>query len=206
MQRGLSKYWPWRVAAVLAVTAALSCGTGIRDGEGEVYVSKTVDYPGDTLVLGEATLELGIGCVEAPALITLRRFPTIGHSGAVSPVFEIQVPTPDTVKRDPKISIATSPDVAGNSASVIGFLVPGVKDEQWVPDSPTTKLPCSSGVVCGPVQSGGFENPGSGILPTTKMDFAIVQKCGDIGECGLLQACNSSACQACMTSGQCNYP
>jgi hypothetical protein len=194
------------VAAVLAVTTALSCGTGIRDGEGEVYVSKTVDYPGDTLVLGEATLELGIGCVEAPALVTLRRFPTIGHSGAVSPVFEIQVPTTDTVKRDPKISIATSPAVADNSASVIGFLVPGAKDEQWVPDSPTMKLPCLPGVVCGPVQSGGFQNPGSGISPTTKMDFAIVQQCGGIEDCGLYQGCSSNACQACATNSPCNYP
>ena len=209
MQRGLSKYWPWRATAVLAESTALSCGTGIRDGDGYVYMSKTIDFPGDTLVLREATVAIPEASLLGPTLITLRRFSTLDHSGAVSPVFEIQVPTDDAFQIDPWIEISTSQDVAGKAASVIGFLDPGVPGEQWVPDSNSSTTPCTSPppVVCGPVQRGGFRTPGGGYADTfraCKSAYAIVTKCASPATCPIGQTCTSTACQACNASGPCN--
>jgi len=208
MQRGLSTYWPWRVAAVLAVTTAISCGTGIRTVEEEVTVSRTIDQDGYDLNLGEATLNVWKDCLDAPTLITMRRNHTFEHHlGAVGPVFEIEIPTFDTFKQDPRIVIETSPEIASNGASVIGFLVPGVDIEQWVPDSTMADPPCpdSAPNICGPVQILGFPKPPpTALSPASRLEFAIVKKCGRIEDCGLNQACNSGACQACPTSGQCN--
>lgn len=206
MQRGLSTYWPWRVTAVLAVTTALSCGTGIRTVEGEAETSRTIDQEGFDLKLGEATLNVCQNCLAAPALITLRRFHTYQHHlGAVGPVFEIELPTPDTFKQDPRIVIETSTAIANNDSFVIGFLVPGGTHEQWVPDSPAASLACSAPEVCGPVQILGFTKPGGGTAsPTNRLEFAIVKKCGSISDCGPLQACNSGACQECATPSDCN--
>jgi hypothetical protein len=209
MQRGLSTKWPWRVTAVLAVAMVLSCGTGIRDGEGDLYVRKTVGPAGGQLVLGEATVDVWQDCLASPTPITLRRYATIDHSGAVGPVFEIQVPTPDTFKNDPRIGITTSAVVADNSASKIGFLVPGVANEQWVPDSKPASPPCFPPVVCGPVQILEFTNPGGTndpALTTTRLQFAIVTQCQSTGNCSASQACNSGACQECPTGALCNPP
>ena len=210
MQRGLSKYWPWRMTAVLAVTTALSCGTGIRDGEGEVYANRMVGQEGLDIRVGEATLSVGLNSLNyPPTLISLRRFATIDHSGAVGPVFEIEIPTPDAFSQDPRIVISTSDTVASLPSSTIGYLVPGATIEQWVPDSPpaSSTPPCASPNVCGPVQIKEFTQPAGGTEPpTTRLQFAIVKKCGVIGDCGLFQACTSSACQACLTNGPCNYP
>jgi len=209
MQRGLTKLWSWRVTAMVAATTALSCGTGIRDGDGEVYMFKTIDAPGDRLVLGEATLDVGEGCLDSPTVITLRRFSTIDHTGAIGPVFELQVPTPGTFKGDPRIEISTSDTVAAASSSTIGFLVPGGSNEQWVPDTPQPAPPCSSGVVCGPVQIKSFTEPGgttSPLPPTTRLEFAIVTQCQEDQDCPLYQACSSRACQECYPGSTCNYP
>ena len=206
MQRGLLKYWPCRVTAVLAVTTALSCGTGIRDGEGPLFESKVIGQQGGRIEVGEATLDIWKDCLSAPALITLRRFPAITHTGAVGPVFEIEIPAPDTFINDPQIGIQTWPDVAKASTSVIGFLIPGVDGAQWVPDSPAVLPVCDSGVVCGPVQILSFTKPGGSTNPTlttSKLDLAIVQKCSGTSECPVNQACSSGACQACATGGEC---
>jgi hypothetical protein len=209
MQRGLSTFWPWRVPAVLAVTTALSCGTGIRTIEvQEVAVSRTIDSEGFDLKLGEATLNVGMGCLEQPALIILRRFHSYDHHlGAVGPVFEIEIPAPDTFKCDPRIVIASSSTFAKKDSPVIGFLVPGGTNEQWVPDSTLANPPCTAPIICGPVQNQSFTNPGSGSLsPTNRLEFAIVRKCGQTTDCGPSQACTSGACQQCQLNGECNPP
>jgi hypothetical protein len=209
MERGRQIKWPWRLTAVLAVTTALSCGTGIRTVEGEVEVSKIIDKDGFDLKLGEATLNVKKDCLDGPALIILRRFHTYDHHpGAVGPVFEIEIPTFDTFKQDPRIVIETLPTTAISKSSFIGFLVPGVDNEQWVPDSvDSTKAdpPCSPPDICGPVQLLGFPQPDSSAASqASRLDYAIVKKCQDISECGLNQACSASACQECATSGPCN--
>jgi hypothetical protein len=209
MERGRQIRWPWRLTAVLAVTTALSCGTGIRTVEGEVEVSKIIDKDGFDLKLGEATLNVKKDCLDGPALIILRRFHTYDHHpGAVGPVFEIEIPTFDTFKQDPRIVIETLPTTAISKSSFIGFLVPGVDNEQWVPDSvDSTKAdpPCSPPDICGPVQLLGFPQPDSSAASqASRLDYAIVKKCQDISECGLNQACSASACQECATSGPCN--
>jgi hypothetical protein len=206
MQRGLSKYGPLRSTAVLTVTTALSCGTGIRDGEGEVYANRIVGQEGLDIQVGEATLSVGLNSLRnPPTLISLRRFATIDHSGAVGPVFEVEIPTPDAFSNDPRIVISTLDTVASLPSSAIGYLVPGVSNEQWVPDSPSEFPPCTSTEVCGPVQIQEFIRPAAGTKPpTTRLEFAIVKKCDGIGDCGPLQACSSRACQACQPSSECN--
>jgi hypothetical protein len=192
----------------LAAATTMSCGTGIRDGKGEVFVvNRTIGPEGGQIVLGEATLDVGPHCLNDSTLITLRRFPTIDHAGAIGAVFEIEIPTPDTFQLEPQIGISTAGSVAANQASMIGFLHPGIADEQWVPDSPSPLLlPCSQQAVCGRVQSGEFKSPGSGLLPTTKLDFAIVTHCDLIGDCSGSQTCSSSACQQCYDVSSCNPP
>ena len=209
MKRGLSTYWPWRLTAVLAVAMAPSCGTGIRTvEEQEVAVSRTVDAEGFDLKLGEGTLNVWKNCLASPALITLRRFHSYEHHlGAVGPVFEIEIPTSDTFMCDPRIVIGTSSAVANNDSSVIGFLVPGGTNEQWVPDSTQANPSCTKPDICGPVQNQSFTSPGGGTLPpTNRLEFAIVEKCGQTSDCGPSQACTSGACQECQTNSECNQP
>jgi hypothetical protein len=210
MQRGISITGLWMGIAVLAVAFAASCGTGIRDGQGDWYVSKTIDQSGGQLVLGEATLDIKDHSLKSPpALITLRRFPAVQHSGAVGAVFEIQIPIPDTFSNDPRIAISTSDAVATATGSMIGYLVPGADNEQWIPDSSQAVPPCSGPVVCGPVQSQEFTNRGGAAdsgLTTTRLQFAIVTQCDSAAICPIGQTCSSRACQQCAAGGPCNYP
>lgn len=207
MERGQQTEWPWRLTAVLAVTTALSCGTGIRTTEEqEVAVSRTVDAEGLDLKLGEGTLNVWKNCLDSPTLITLRRFHSYEHHlGAVGPVFEIEIPVPDTFTCDPRIVIETSSAIANNGSSVIGFLVPGGTNEQWVPDSTQASPPCTAPDICGPVQNQSFTKPGGG-TPTNRLEFAVVESCGGTPNCGPSQACTSGACQECQTNGECNPP
>ncbi len=207
MQRGVLKIRPWGVIAVLAMATTTSCGTGIRDGEGYAYVTKTIGPEGGQIVLREATLAIYPQNLKEPATISMRRFPIIDHAGAVGPVFEIQIPTPTTFDLDPDIRIVTSDVVASNPASRIGFLFPGIANEQWVPDTSSPFQPCSPPTVCGPVQRDGFIHPGgtgSALSPTTTLDFAVVTQCGSIGDCAARQTCSSNACQQCYTVTSCN--
>jgi hypothetical protein len=209
MQRGRTTYWRWRVAAVLAVTTALSCGTGIRTTEEqEVAVSRTIDSEGFDLKLGEGTLNVWKNCLDSPTLITLRRFHSYDHHlGAVGPVFEIEIPAPDTFTCDPRIVIETSSAIANNGSPVIGFLVPGGTNEQWVPDSTPANPSCTKPNICGPVQNQSFTSPGGGTLdPTNRLEFAIIETCGGPSDCGSRQTCTSGACQECQTNGLCNPP
>jgi hypothetical protein len=209
MQRGISIRWPWVGIAVLAVAATVSCGTGIRDGQGDLYVTKTIGPEGGQLVFREATLIVWPNDLSAPASITMRRFPTIDHAGAVGPVFEIQIPTPTTFIGDPDIQIVASDVPTPNPASTIGFLVPGIANEQWVPVTSQPFLSCSSPTVCGPVQSGGFNHPGgtgSGLSPTAKLDLAIITQCASNADCAGRQTCSSTACQQCVEISNCNPP
>ena len=176
---------------------------GEEAGSGETFVSQTVDGRlGGVLQLQEATLEVCKGCVAGEATIVLRRYETISHKGAQSPVFEIELPSPDTFINDPKISIATT---SPPPKAVIGFLISNADIEQWIPDSPAIPPVCDAGTVCGPVQIGSFTNPQSNpAYATTTVKFAILQQCDATPECGSQQACSSRACQECQAGSECN--
>jgi hypothetical protein len=207
MKRGVLNRRSRGMIAVLVMAAMMSCGAGIRDGQGDVYVTKTIGQEGDQIVLGEATLDVWQDCLASDAVITLRRFAFVRHGGAVSPVFEIQVPSPGTFQKDPRIGISTSSMAVISPSPVIGFLVPGVDNEQWVPDSSSPSQPCSGPVVCGPVQIKGFTEPGgsgSGLPQTTRLQFAIVTQCQSPADCPGGQTCTAMACQICPTSSPCN--
>jgi hypothetical protein len=132
----------------------------------------------------------------------LRRYESINHKGARSPVFEIELPSPDTFINDPKMSIATA---SPPPKAVIGFLISNVDVEQWIPDSPAIPPVCEAGVVCGPVQIGSFTNPqGNPAYATNAVKFAILQQCESTPECGSQETCSSRACQECQAGSQCN--
>jgi len=142
------------------------------------------------------------GCLSGEAVIVLRRYETISHRGAQSPVFEIEIPSPDTFINDPKISIATD---SPPPRAVIGFLISNDDVEQWIPDSPATPPVCDEGVVCGPVQTGSFTNPQSTpAYATTKVMFAIIHQCDSTSECDSQEGCSSRACQECQAGSECN--
>jgi hypothetical protein len=207
MGHGVSTRWFCAVAAFLAGASGISCGAGIQDGRGEVYATRIVGQSGGQIVLREATLDVKQDCVQDPVPITLRRYESIKHSGAVGPVFEIEVPTPDTFRKDPQIDVATSSLAVTSLNPVIGFLVPGADNEQWVPDSPMPAPSCPSSVVCGPVQSQTFTDPGSDASPvvtTRVLLLAIVTQCATIADCPSNQTCNSKACQECPKDAPCN--
>jgi hypothetical protein len=204
MEHGVSTRGFCAVAAFLAGASGIACGAGIQDGRGEVYATRIVDPSGGYIVLREATLDVKQDCVRGPVPITLRRYDSIEHSGAVGPVFEIEVPTPDTFQQDPQIEIATSSLTVTSPNPVIGFLVPGADNEQWVPDGTSPVCPSS---VCGPVQSQTFTHPGSAASPvvtTRVLLLAIVTQCATNVDCPSNQACNSNACQECPKGSPCN--
>ena len=200
MESGVSKNCLRAILAFVAGAAALSCGAGVHDGRGEVFATQTIDQAGGQIVLREATLDVWQDCLLGPSAITLRRYDSIDHSGAVGPVFEVQVPAPDAFINDPRIGIEASPVVAGSASSVIGFLIPGVANEQWVSDSDPA-APCTASVVCGPVHGQIFNGAS---LKTTVLLFAIVSQCITIADCPSQQTCNSGACQKCPVGSPCN--
>src|SRR6266498_5751188 len=101
MKRALTNLPSWIASLVALVATVPSCGRGIHDGEGEVYAKKTVDRNGDRLILGEAVLDVWPNCLAGPTVVTLRRAQTLGPSGAVSSIFQLEIPTPDAFTNDP---------------------------------------------------------------------------------------------------------
>jgi hypothetical protein len=206
MERGTTITWLRAAGAVVAAAAGLSCGAGIHGDVGWYYVTSTIDRYGGELTLREGTLVVYQNCVAGPTDITLRRHDSIDHMGAIGPVFEVVVPSPNTFVNDPQINIATSAKVASDESSTIGFIVDGTNGPQWVPDSQPFTPDCPAGSICGPVRAGSFENPSGDAAPTSAVKYAIVKKCSSLGDCPSSQACNSGACQECASvlGGDCN--
>lgn len=203
MQRGLPNTRPWPGIFVLAMVSCLSCGSGLHAGEGEWYAQKTIDQNGGQIVLGEAVLDVWKGCLPGPTLITLRRFPSIAQTGAIGPVFELEIPAPQTFIANPRLSIATSPAIAVDPNSIIAKLVPAGKVQEWIPEDP--RASCTSPWVCDDLQTSAFTTPPSSsqLASTNKLDYAIVKLCGDQSDCSLPhQSCQARACQYCPTCNQ----
>jgi hypothetical protein len=196
MERRQPNTWARPGIFLLAVATAVSCGSGIHDGEGDVYVKKTIDDNGGQIVLREAVLDVWASCLTGPTQITLRRYSAIDNTGAISPVFQLEIPTADTFKRTPRLSIAASAKISSDQGSMIGHLVPDGHPQQWIPEQPRDTgcdLPSS---VCGPLQLDAFKPA------TTKLDYAIVKLCDPSTGCPLPnQSCQSGACQYCPTCG-----
>jgi hypothetical protein len=199
-----------RIATLVACVAGLSCGTGLRDGNDEESVTRTIGPEGGQIAFMEGTLDIPKDSVDPAVPIILRRYPSIKHAGAIGPVFEIQVPKPGTFNQDPTIGISTIASVAVDSNSAIGYLTPSFAEVQWVPDqkTPNTYKPsCQSSAVCDLVQSQAFTNPGNlgdAGITTTVLQFAIVQRCIHTTECLKGLACNSGACQECPEDSPCS--
>jgi hypothetical protein len=196
-----------RVATLGVCVAGLSCGTGIRDGNDEESVTRTIGPEGGQIAFMEGTLDILPNNVEKLTPITLHRYPSINHTGAIGPVFEVQVQTPGTFTQDPIIEVVTSSEVVNGSGNVMGLLVPGIN--QWFPTTSSTPsdFSCPSSNVCGDLQRIEFIRPDGGkntaITSTTTIQFAIVRQCNSDGDCPSQQACNSGACQQCVLNGLC---
>lgn len=208
MERRVSKIGLRSAAICLAVGLTLSCGKGISDGRGEVYGSATFDVNGGRLQVGGGTLDLYVGTVAEPATITLRRYEEVVPSGAVGPVYEIELPTPDTLKtNDPRLSIHTTSEVLGSGKATIGFLTPmGNGVMMWVPTTtPARPEGAPSETVFGTVQIDSFKRPGSGTFPPTNLlRMAILMRCSNRSDCGSNQACPANVCQQCIDNSDCN--
>jgi hypothetical protein len=203
MERGTTNHGLRAVATIVAAVAGVSCGTGIRDGEGHFFVSKDFDESGGQLALREAVLDIGVGDMPAAGIVTLRRYDEIELGGAVGPVFQIEAPTPSAFVNDPHLSIATSPAIAGATTSTIGALplVEGSVVGQWTPNAVDSAQTCTVGSVCGRVQRASFLTSRGG---TRTVFFAIVQRCVSPAECPSGQTCTSAACQDCPKEVPCN--
>jgi len=197
MKRALTNLASW-IASLVALAATVpSCGSGIHDGDGEVYMTKTIDDNGGQIVLREAVLDVWAKCLPGPTPIALRRYESIDNTGAISPVFQLEIPTPDAFKSSPRLSISASAEISNSGSFEIGHLVPDGHPEQWIPEQPRTSgcdLPLS---VCDPLQLVAFTTS-----PTTsKLDYAIVKLCQFPSDCLPNQSCQSGACQYCPTCG-----
>ena len=199
-----------RIAALVACAAGFSCGTGIRDNSYEGAVTQKIGPEGGQIALMEGTLDILPDCLGVSTPITLRRYPSIKHTGAIGPVFEIQVPEPGTFTHDPVIEILLPSEVATDpkKAYEMGLLVPGV--DQWFPITTllSSDFTCPSANACGDLQINEFTSPDGGqdknITETTVLQFAIVQSCLETKECLKGLACNSHACQECPTGSICS--
>ena len=190
--------------AVTNGTDAIMNGTdAIMDGTDAVTITSvtaTVGPEGGEIVLAEATLFIGQGTMSQAAPITLRRYSTFGRAGAISPVFEIQVPTAGTfINNNPAIAILASAEIASDASSVVGFVTTAA--DYWVPSIAPTACPSSS--VCGTVYNLRYQAASDASPAVTSLYFAIVVKCDGTTVCPPRQSCNSSACQACPNGPLC---
>jgi hypothetical protein len=209
MERGVLMNRLCTVAAFLAGAAGLSCGAGVHDGRGEVFVTQTVDNDlGGTVVLREATLRVPSGAVDSPsASITLRRFDADTYTGDRSPEFEISLPSPFTFTQDPELDISVTPDVPGISDLVLAYWDSVAEQPAWVPTTSLPPVPCQSPDVCGQVQIQAFSDPdhkGDAGTRCSALRFGIVQRCGETSDCLSNQACSAGACQRCSGISNCN--
>lgn len=192
MERRESTTWLGLIAAYLAAVSGISCGTGIRDGRGEVFTTEEMGTNIGRIELKEAVLDYWEGTVLAPANITMRRYDEVERAGAVGPVFEIELPSPGALQKDPRLGIRTTPEVKASDGSVIGFLSPSTG--VWIPNSTNSRQDgCPSSAICGTVQIQSFTDP----VPTRVLRLAILTKCGGLSDCGPSQTCTAGACQQC---------
>lgn len=185
----------------------MSCGSGLHDPESEFSVSKDMDQNGGVLENREGRLDVPQDSLSVPsAKVVLRWHEHYDeHGGAVGPVFEIDVPTPDTFVRAPTLTITTSARFANDPAYVLGYVHDTDKGfKQWAPDMTDPPLERKQGVICGLVQLEDFTNPGGMKDKATKtVSLAIVKRCGGLADCELGQECSSGCCQQCVTGAPC---
>ncbi len=188
------------LAALFACAASVSCGPGVYDRDGEQSTTKLVGSGGGEIEFMGATLAIAPGSMKSdtpvPIKFTWQR--AIAHEGAVSAVYGIEVPAPDTFENDPTITIPTTPDIAGESYNMIGSMVPAIG--VWVPNTSTAQDPCPPSTVCGPVQSQIFKE-------TLVVRLAIVTQCysKQSTPCPAGQSCQEgNACQQCPDPGGCS--
>jgi hypothetical protein len=182
------------LATLLACAAGVSCGPGIHDADEAQSVTKTVGRGGSIEFMG-ARLDVCDTCVARDESITLTWHRTIPHAGALSSVYDVAVSAPGTFTNDPRITIATTPEIDKWGYKQIGFLENGV----WVPDRPPEQPACDPSTVCGPVQIGSYED-------TSVLQLAIVIMCGDrySPSCPAGQSCSQAgACQQCPADSPC---
>jgi hypothetical protein len=206
MERRVSKR-TLLLAALLAWTADVSCGSGIHDANEEHSTTAMATRGGSVEFMG-AKLDLCDTCLPSDenVRITLTWQRAIAHLGARSSVYELKVPEVGTFTNDPGITISTTHEIASRPSSVIGFMVPAIG--RWVPNTSKPQSACSDSDVCGVVQSQTFQRPDPVNYPgltSTVLRLAIVTRCetGDATACLEGETCDSGACQQCPDNSPC---
>jgi len=146
-----------------------------------------------------AKLEFPDGCLASEAEIKLTWHRTIAHAGALSSVYDLEVPEPYTFQKDPWLTISTTSKIASESHNVIGFMVPG--KGLWIPETYPTDTRCPDSTICGPVQSQTFQHADTGnpsVTTTNVLRLAVVTRCSQDTQCPSGQSCKvANACQQC---------
>lgn len=165
------------LTALLASAGGVSCAGGIHDSNDQPSVTWTLDSGGSHIAMMEAVFDFPAGSVQSPTLVTLSRFKTIPYTGALSPVFRLQVPDQHTFQLDPTLTILTTADIAKDDNSYLGYLAP---DENiWIPMQPNPLTgTCDPSTVCGAVQSQAFSDH-----KTKFLDLAVVTRCNSDQVC-----------------------
>jgi len=186
------------LVALLASGAGVSCGPGLHDGDEEQSTSQPVGKAGGHIEFMGGKLDIDPGALpwdDVPIRFAWRR--AIAHTGALSGVYQIELPASVCFQKDPTLTISTTPEIAAKSHNVIGEMVPSVGD--WVPNTSKVRDGCPESTVCGPVQSQIFQT-------TPSIRLAIVTECyaGRDTPCPSGQSCASSnACQQCPPGSPC---
>lgn len=191
---------PHLLAALFACAAGLSCGAGVHDGdEAQAATSQISAAEGGSINFMGAELDIRPGDLGADATIKLTWHRAIAHVGALSSVYDIEVPGPNPFLQDPRITIWTTEDIVHAEGSVIGLMVPNATDPTWVPETYAPDGQCPDSTVCGPVQSQSFAT-------TNVLRLAIVTQCYREQDtpCPSGQSCaRSNACQQCPSGSPC---
>jgi hypothetical protein len=116
------------------LVASGGCGEGLRDGLGEVAVTRVVDPPGPAeVVLAQARFLIKRSSLSKPATVKLRRLPKAEPSGPIGPVFELTVEGTG-FSQPPVMEIAVSPAPwVPEETLIVSFHGGGATDYSWQP-------------------------------------------------------------------------
>jgi hypothetical protein len=181
----------------VATDTASDLGTDGRADAGpdSCGITKIVDESGAEMSLDQATLIIGPGTFRDPTPVCLRELPTIAHTGAYGPVFEVSVPSSGLFHQDAKLTLQV-PSIGANQANlVLGALDPSrsAPDQQWYPAQYSILSPDQTSIT-GSV---------TGLNTASVYRYAVVLQCSLTAQCRSGEACNSQVCQQCPTSSVC---
>jgi hypothetical protein len=171
------------------------CGAGVYDGLGRTQVTKIIPIDGGNVVLGQARFTIGTNTLDVPTEVILSRIPTIAHTGAYGPVFQIDVPSGSVFHQDATFELTVDSIGANQPTLTLGSLdgSQSLAIQQWVPISGSV-LNSNQTQLTGSIHR---------LASMTALQLGAIVKCPPTTTCPAGQACNSGACQQCPTGSTC---